>query len=92
MSAADAQSDGAATSLRNEGTVADIQRPSHHAMVTLLSVSQDLRHLDATCMQLAERSRNMLSAQCSAALKQRQAVAIGKRRENTVNLLFFISH
>jgi hypothetical protein len=32
-------------------------------------------------LQSAERRRNMLSAQCSAALNQRQTVAIGQTRE-----------
>jgi hypothetical protein len=34
-----------------------------------------------SALQSAERKRNMLSAQCSAALNQRQTVAVGQTRE-----------
>jgi hypothetical protein len=34
-------------------------------------------------LQSAERGRNMLSAQCPAALNQRQTVTIGQRREKS---------
>jgi hypothetical protein len=37
----------------------------------------------APALQSAERRRNILSAQCLAALNQRQTVAIGQTREKS---------
>jgi hypothetical protein len=39
--------------------------------------------LTQPALQLAERRRNMLSAKCSAALNQRETVAIGQAREKS---------
>ena len=69
--------DGTSSNPRNKVTVADIQHPSHHAMAPRLSASQDSRHFGVTSMQSAQRRRNGLSAQGSAALNQRQTVASG---------------